>query len=292
MTITAIDIQEQVFSTARHGYDAEEVDVFLEELAYEVDNYINQINELRNQIAAAEQQLANTSQVDPGLQHRLEDAERRASDAERKVSDLERELDSTKRELSDSLARPQSDPSDQQRIQELEGVVASLKQEIADRAAQQEGTIANAIITAQKAADSLREEARNEGEKIYRESENKARELLRDAMAQKESILKEIEDLKGQRDDFKSKYHTLLHSFVSKADADFDLESAFTPVLDAKAAAQDLLHHAETVSPAPAPEPEPAPAPAPEPEPEPEPKAPIRSYYSDVMDDLDIEEID
>ena len=42
MSITSRDIQEQSFEMARHGYDVQEVDVFLEHMAAEVDVLVRQ----------------------------------------------------------------------------------------------------------------------------------------------------------------------------------------------------------------------------------------------------------
>ncbi|NTU88747.1 MAG: DivIVA domain-containing protein [Actinobacteria bacterium] len=51
MTITAKDIQEQGFEHSRRGYDVEEVDVFLERIASEVDLLMRQNQELRMRLA-------------------------------------------------------------------------------------------------------------------------------------------------------------------------------------------------------------------------------------------------
>ncbi|MDR2492763.1 MAG: DivIVA domain-containing protein [Coriobacteriales bacterium] len=54
MGLTAMDIQQQSFNTSRHGYDAQEVDVFLERIALEVDNFNRALVEAKNRIDAAE----------------------------------------------------------------------------------------------------------------------------------------------------------------------------------------------------------------------------------------------
>jgi DivIVA domain-containing protein len=47
MGITAKEIQEQGFEHSRKGYDVDEVDVFLEHVAVEVDNLNREIADLR-----------------------------------------------------------------------------------------------------------------------------------------------------------------------------------------------------------------------------------------------------
>ena len=56
MAITPADIQAQTFSEAKRGYDPGEVDVFLEQLASEVDAMLSKIVDLKNRLTAAEQQ--------------------------------------------------------------------------------------------------------------------------------------------------------------------------------------------------------------------------------------------
>ena len=50
MAITAEDIHNQSFSIDRKGYDVDEVDVFLERVADEVDAMNKQIADLQNQV--------------------------------------------------------------------------------------------------------------------------------------------------------------------------------------------------------------------------------------------------
>ena len=59
LAITPADIQAQTFSEAKRGYDPAEVDVFLEQLASEVDAMLAKIVDLKNRLTATEQQLAD-----------------------------------------------------------------------------------------------------------------------------------------------------------------------------------------------------------------------------------------
>ena len=60
MAITPADIQAQTFSEAKRGYDPGEVDVFLEQLASEVDAMLSKIVDLKNRLTSTEQQLSET----------------------------------------------------------------------------------------------------------------------------------------------------------------------------------------------------------------------------------------
>ena len=59
MPITPEEIQKQLFSEARRGYDPGEVDAFLERLASEVDAMLQKIYDLKNRLTATEAQLAD-----------------------------------------------------------------------------------------------------------------------------------------------------------------------------------------------------------------------------------------
>ncbi|AEB06890.1 DivIVA domain protein [Coriobacterium glomerans PW2] len=64
MAITPADIQAQTFPEAKRGYDPAAVDVFLEQLANEVDAMLSKIVDLKGRLTTTEQQLSEArSQV-------------------------------------------------------------------------------------------------------------------------------------------------------------------------------------------------------------------------------------
>jgi cell division initiation protein len=58
MAITPADIQQLTFSPSKHGYDTNEVDNCLEQLAGEVDAMLQKIADLKGRLTNTEQQLA------------------------------------------------------------------------------------------------------------------------------------------------------------------------------------------------------------------------------------------
>ena len=56
MSITALDIQQQGFEHSLRGYDVEQVDVFLERVAQEVDGLVTENEQLKEQLEAASAQ--------------------------------------------------------------------------------------------------------------------------------------------------------------------------------------------------------------------------------------------
>jgi cell division initiation protein len=59
MKITPIDIQQMVFQVKFRGYDRDEVNRFLEELALTVENLNRENSALREKLTATEQQVTD-----------------------------------------------------------------------------------------------------------------------------------------------------------------------------------------------------------------------------------------
>ena len=217
MAITPADIQAQTFSEAKRGYDPAEVDVFLEQLASEVDAMLNKIVDLKTRLTATEQELA-------------------AAQAQAQVS----------------VAAPAPAPAP----------VAS--PEYTATASQ----ISAALIAAQQSADNIVAEARENADRIRNEADAKAREVIRQALNEKQNELAEIDRLKASREEFKAEYLKLIQHFMDDAQNEFPA---------------DLLVSAPTGSEAVA-APAPVPAPAPEPVPVADPFAPLPNFGADDLD--------
>ena len=215
MAITPADIQAQTFSEAKRGYDPAEVDVFLEQLASEVDAMLNKIVDLKTRLTATEQELA-------------------AAQAQAQVA----------------VAAPAPAPAP----------VAS--PEYTATASQ----ISAALIAAQQSADNIVAEARENADRIRNEADAKAREVIRQALNEKQNELAEIDRLKASREEFKAEYLKLIQHFMDDAQNEFPA---------------DLLSSAPTGSEAVS---APMPASAPEPMPVADPFAPLPNFGADDLD--------
>lgn len=232
MSITAQDIQEQGFDHSLRGYDIDQVDEFLERVAHEV-GVLNQENEsLKASLAEKPQQAEEpaAAQVDPSVAEeaarRVQQAEANAAAATEQTRALAAQLKSSQDELAAALEK-----------------IAQLKGQIAEKG-NEEATISNAFISAQRAADSmlqdaqssaeaLKEEARAEGERIYRESEAKARDFIREALAKKQEIVTETEALQDSCSKFRAQFRSLVDHFAAEADRKFaDINLAAVPEVD------------------------------------------------------------
>ena len=139
-----------------------------------------------------------------------------------------------------------------------------------------ERQISAALIAAQQTADNIVAEARENAERIRNEADAKAREVIRQALAEKQTEIEEIDRLKASREEFKNEYLKLIQHFMDDAQNSFpkDLLTS-TPSGSAAPVAADPMPMAT---------PAPAPAPAPEPVPVADPFAPLDNFG---MDDLD-----
>lgn len=207
MSITPKMINEQGFEHALRGYDVKQVDDFLEYVAHEVGSMIETNYKLKEELEAAKGELQNAqdaqgdSEEVVALQNRLEAAEA--------------ELEALKAEAT---ATKEADPVE---LMEAKAKIAELEQKLSDKEVNDD-VISKAFISAQRSADALKEDARAEGERIYRESEAKARELLRDALAEKKRVLDEADSIKGSYEKFREEFKMLIAHFSEEAEKSFD----------------------------------------------------------------------
>jgi cell division initiation protein len=83
MRITPLDIQQMVFRTSFRGYDKEEVNRFLEELAQTVETLNRENAVQREKIAFLEQQVAELKRTEATLSNTLVSAQTLAEDVKR-----------------------------------------------------------------------------------------------------------------------------------------------------------------------------------------------------------------
>ena len=190
MAITPADIEQLTFSPSKHGYNTEEVDSFLDQIASEVDAMLNKIADLKGRLNSSEQQLAA---------------------AQAQVAQL--------REQGAAAAAAAPAPSYES------DYFASERQ------------ISQVLIVAQQSADKLLDEARSAADKIRTDAETKAREVIRQALAEKQGELDEIDRLKQSREDFRSEYKKLIQHFMDDAEAVFPQAMLSMPNIPGSSAA-------------------------------------------------------
>ena len=220
MAITPADIENMTFSQAgkhEEGYKTDEVDVFLDQVASEVDAMLQKIADLKGRLTTSEQQLAA---------------------AQAQVAQLKEQT---------TMAAP------------VEPAPAPVPQ---SEFTASERQISQVLIVAQQSADKLVADARTNAENIRNEADQKAREVIRQALAEKQNELDEIDRLKASREEFRTEYKKLLQHFMDDAESVFPAQGLGTSLSGSKGTTHTDAAPAPVVTPAPAPASDPAPAPA------------------------------
>lgn len=188
MAITSADINNQSFTVDRKGYNVDEVDVFLEHVAHEIDLLNDQIEEMGNQIA-------NLNSL---LQQREEEFVQAHDEALARSSE-----DAT------ALPADVSDDEKDQRIAELERMLEERRMD--------DNAIAQALITAQRSGEEVLSKAKADAETVRQDAEEEARRILAKANNEKQRILEAIEELQESRENVRSEYQELLRDFIGSA---------------------------------------------------------------------------
>lgn len=178
MAITAADIQNVSFSIDRKGYDVDEVDVFLEHVADEIDIMNRYIAELEDKLAAGE-----------GAEVAQEETE----------ADFE-----------------EAAPVDSAEVADLRAQVADLEAKLADKSAN-DSAISQALIVAQRSADEVLANARTEASNIIKDADEEADRIIGKAEADRLRIAESIRALETDRSDVRSEYREMLANFMADA---------------------------------------------------------------------------
>lgn len=184
MAITSSDIQNQSFKIERRGYDVDEVDVFLERVASEIDELNDEIARLRVQVKEAAS------------------ASRTEVISERPVVPVEEET------------KPAGvDPA---LVAEKDAKIAELEAKLRDR--KSDGTaIAQALIVAQRTADEIVSKAKADAEQTRKNAEDEGRRILDKANGEKQKVIDHINELSSSREKVREQYQDMLKEFIGSA---------------------------------------------------------------------------
>ncbi len=164
----------------------------------EVDAFLEQIS---GEVDAMLQKIAD-------LKGRLNTAEQQLSASQAQVASLEDQLNAVPERMEVTPAAP----------------IPAAQNDLAAS----ESQISRVLIIAQQSADKLVADARDNAERIRNEADQKAREVIRQALAEKQNELDEIDRLKQSREDFRGEYKKLLQHFMDDADSVFPQQTLST----------------------------------------------------------------
>ncbi len=196
MPISIADIQNKKFGRARQGYDAQQVDEFLGQVATDVEAMLRKIADLKTRLTAAESKNADlTSQLEASkvaVAKAQQQAAQAAQAAQQQVA-------------AAAAAAP---------------VVPAAPVKPSAYAATEE-QLSQALIAAQQTAERIINDAKNAADRTRSEAENQARKVIRQALDEKQAELDEIERLKKSREEFRSEYMSLIQKFMDAAQTNF-----------------------------------------------------------------------
>lgn len=189
MALTAEEINNVSFSFGRKGYDVDEVDVFLERVADEVDA-------MNKQIADLEASLAAARAAGPVVAEEAAPAVEAAPAAE--VAEA-------------AVAADQSGL-----VADLEAKIADLEGKLAEKAAN-DSAISQALIVAQRSADEIVGNARVEASNIIKDADEEADRIIGKAESDRLKIAESIRVLENDRTDVRAEYRDMLSNFMADA---------------------------------------------------------------------------
>lgn len=196
MAITADQIRSYPLSTDRKGYNMEEVDQLLDQVAEEIDELNATINDLQYQLDAKAQ--APAAPVIPAVEETKVSAQTQA-DFDEKVAALSADVAAAKADAAQKDVR-----------------IAQLEADLADAKADG-NAIAQALIIAQRSADEILSNANTQAGQIIDDAKEDASNILARAQEDKQAVMDEIDGLNVQREDARTSYQNLLKDFISDA---------------------------------------------------------------------------
>ena len=208
MAITSADINNQSFSIDRKGYDVDEVDVFLEFVADEIDALNATVERLQARIAELSDGSAAIEPAAAPVAPVVEEPVAAAPAAAAPVVD-----EAAAAALADAKAR----------IVELEGLLEARKLD--------DAAISRALISAQRSAEDIIAQANDEAAQIIQDAEDDADRIVESAEKEKQKITNIIRELEDERDDTREEYHDILKDFITDASkklADIEASMAAT----------------------------------------------------------------
>lgn len=138
-----------------------------------------------------------------------------------KIVDLKGRLTSTEQQLADTQAQlAQAQAQAQAAVQATPAPAPAPAPVVPDYTAS-ERQISAALIAAQQTSENIVNEAREQAERIRNEADTKAREVIRQALAEKQNEIDEIDRLKASREEFKNEYMKLIQHFMDDAQNSF-----------------------------------------------------------------------
>ena len=209
MTMTRADIDNVSFAISKKGYDVDEVDVFLEKVADEIERMTNTILQLREQ-----------------LNNKPEPEEETKSAPSHGTDSSEINYD----EIDDEQAK--------EILAEKDSIIEQLQKDLEDKNAD-DSAISQALIVAQRSADDIIAKANTQADTTIHDARDEADRIISRAESEKDNIMAAIAKLEEEREECRNGYADVLRDFIEDANIKlnnlgFDDDVDAIPYNDAK----------------------------------------------------------
>ena len=202
MAITSAEIHNQSFSIDRKGYDVDEVDVFLEHVADEIDGLNQQIASLQSQIG--EDTFAGFDRPATFDDEAFDETEPEPEHAA--------EQDDQPADSIDPTILAEKDAA----IAERDARIAELEKQLESKKADG-NAIAQALIIAQRSADEILANAKADAAATIKDAEDEADRILDKAENDRQKVIDAIHKLEDDREEAREDYRDLLNDFITDA---------------------------------------------------------------------------
>ncbi len=193
MAITSAEIHNQSFSIDRKGYDVDEVDVFLEHVADEIDGLNQQIASLQSQIG-----------------------EDTFAGFDRPATFDDEVFDEPEPEHAAEQDDQPADSIDPAILAEKDAAIAELEKQLESKKADG-NAIAQALIIAQRSADEILANAKADAAATVKDAEDEADRILDKAENDRQKVIDAIHKLEDDREEAREDYRDLLNDFITDA---------------------------------------------------------------------------
>lgn len=193
MAITSAEIHNQSFSIDRKGYDVDEVDVFLEHVADEIDGLNQQIASLQSQIG-----------------------EDTFAGFDRPATFDDEAFDEPEPAHAAEQDDQPADSIDPTILAEKDAAIAELEKQLESKKADG-NAIAQALIIAQRSADEILANAKADAAATIKDAEDEADRILDKAENDRQKVIDAIHKLEDDREEAREDYRDLLNDFITDA---------------------------------------------------------------------------
>jgi cell division initiation protein len=227
MSLTPQDIQQQKFKTKFRGYDINEVDGFLAEIADTLLALLDEQTQLQEKLTAVEKKYEQLLQEQQETQATIGSAKKAADELKKKgrqeaealIARAREEIKAKHEEISRERAKIKAEKD--KGLQEAGALVARAKEEI--KVKKEETENERAKIAAEM------EKSRQEAEKLIAEAREEIKTLQQEADVTLANTKVEIEEFNAMKTKIRDELHALLSRFLKQLDSELPASALSAP---------------------------------------------------------------